>query len=472
MALGLGALACTEPTKEPTKPPTPPASDAGVAGNMDAQAPQPDAGHVDPDAGQIQQGTIQVIVQDNGTGIPGLDVLVSDDNGLYVSHHQTGSNGIAEIEIESNRTITVLARYQDGPGQAVARHTYVGINPGDVIRLGDSQWGGSDNYVASGTIAFSLPALTQEADNIVFTYGCDDKYTNSSTAAHTLLVEMELWTGCVDQSSKFNVLIKAVKDERPVAYAILEDIDSSVLNTQTTTLTVSDWQTNFENLKIRVKNPRDKSFGSNAELLLVNDDIEYEASETFGILTPMGIDLDLPVVRSFGQKYVLQVGTMYGGGIGQPPEAITMYRKSSSMMVPAELEVDMQAEVVPPIFDFELDKSTAPRWTIKWRTGDGNSNADAMFGSLEWYENNEANQWIIHMPPDRQGPWQLPEMPERFAQFRADSMDPSMPARIMLFGASFINGYSDYTANYGPDLFERMPPAESELSVSFAGNEF
>ena len=221
-----------------------------------------------------------------------------------------------------------------------------------------------------------------------------------------------------------------------------------------------------------MKNPRDKSVGSNAELFLIKDEIEYEASETFGILMPTGVDLDLPVVGGFGQKYSLQVGTIYGGGFGQPPDAITMYRKHSNMMVPNDLEIDMQAEVVPPLFDFELDKSTAPRWTIKWRTGDGNSNGDAIFGSLEWYENNEEHNWLIHMPPDRQGAWQLPAMPERFAQFRAASMDPSMPARIILMSASFIDGYSDYTANHGPDLFEKMPPPEAEISASFAGNEF
>ena len=69
--------------------------------------------------------------------------------------------------------------------------------------------------------------------------------------------------------------------------------------------------------------------------------------------------------------------------------------------MPPSWELDLSADIVPPIYDVVLDRSGAGPWSVTWRLEGEATIADAYFGMVEWADQAGDHDWLFLLPPDR-----------------------------------------------------------------------
>lgn len=444
-----------------------------VACSEDKTAPLPNSGRPDattptdaggsPDAGAMDastSGQVAITVLDQGNPLPGIDVVFSDALGAFVDFDQTPPTGTLRKTIEPDTMVTILVRVPESATETqFLTFTYVGVQPGDELTIGDPSGNSNPTNVTTATVSFgAAPTGTRQ---VVVDNGCSSTTTSTDTSAVMLPVN----TSCIDANGLMHVLVTAIdNDNQTLAYSVMRSIRPTGTPTTSMRVDMPAFGAMTDAIDVAISNPRPLAYVTQVQSRLLAGTIEFRGPERVAFLNAGGANVMVDVPRGFSSGLVAQVNVGYGMPNAEP-EAFTLLSRRFATSVPATYAVDVSTDTLPPVFDLSVDKTGGARPSIAFRMGGDPAIADGMLAQLGWQDGNDVHEWTVIAPPNATSPIVWPELPERFGDFRPSAQTMYQREQLILFEADFVRDWDHFRQDYGPNVFDAAPP---QGDVTFA----
>ncbi len=380
--------------------------DAGDTSGLDATVffdarPSPDAAE-QPDAG-LARGLLRVTVKLSGTATVGVHVLFSDARGAIRGHERTDQLGVAQHEVDTGDSITVLS--QVAPTGARSLLTVARVVPGDDVAIDL----GRPSALPITTARIVLPGSYPGASYYNISATCAGTAVNDPP---TSIPPLAITEACLGPRRTFDVLARAVDASSHVlAYALTHDVSP---RSPTTEVALGPWRTDFQAVFVDATNiPSGAASSAGLSLdidgaLLPSDSIGGPFPQVLRVPPLPGPNVAATLILSFS-------GPRAGGGT----MPLGFERILSRSPRAGNLTLDAAA-LLPHATDLALDRR-APRPTLRFVLGRPALGADLISTQAAW---DSGYDWRAALPPDA-SEIALPTLPLDLAAWEPPASPPS-----------------------------------------------
>lgn len=380
--------------------------DAGDTSGLDAAAsldarPSPDAAER-PDSGATR-GQLSVRVMQSGTATAGVHVLFSDERGAIVGHERTDRLGIAQHEVDTGDSITVLS--VDGHSGARSLMTVARVAPGDRIDIDLGRRSARPVTTAQIVLPGSYPGAAY--------------YNISATCAGTAVNDppisvppLVITDDCLGPRGTFDVLARAVDGSSHVlAYALSHEVGP---RGPTTEIALGPWRTDFQAVFVDATNlPSGAAPSAGLSLdidgsLLPSDAIGGPFPQVLRVPPLPGPNVAATLILSYS-------GPRAGGGT----MPLGFERILSRSPRAGNLTLDA-ARLLPRATELSLDR-VPPRPTLRFVFSRAPLGADLVSTQAAW---DSGYDWRAALPPDATE-IALPTLPIDLAAWEPPATSPS-----------------------------------------------
>lgn len=380
--------------------------DAGDTSGLDATVfldarSSPDAAER-ADSG-TSRGQLSVRVKLSGTATAGVHVLFSDDRGAIVGHERTDLMGVAQHEVDTGDSITVLSL--DGPSGARSLMTVARVAPGDRIEIELGRRIARPVTTARVVLPGSYPGASY--------------YNISATCAGTAVNDppssvppLAITEDCLGPRRTFDVLARAIDGSAHVlAYALTHEVSPLGPSTE---VTLGPWRTDFQAVFVDATNlPSGAAPSAGLSLdidgsLLPSDAIGGPFPQVLRVPPLPGPNVAATLILSFS-------GPRAGGGT----MPLGFERILSRSPRAGNLTLDA-AMLLPHATALALDRGP-PRPTLRFQLSRPPLGADLISSQAAW---DSGYDWRAALPPDATE-IALPTLPIDLAAWEPPATSPS-----------------------------------------------
>lgn len=373
-------------------------ADAPAGGFTDAR-PSPDAAE-QADSGPAR-GQLRVTVKLSGTATAGVHVLFSDARGAIRGHERTDLLGVAEHEVDTGDSVTVLSQ---GAGVR-SLFTVARVVPGDRVEIEL----GRPSALPITTARIVLPGSYPGASYYNISATCAGTAVNDPP---TNVPPLAITEACLGPRRTFDLLARAVDASSHVlAYALTHDVSPRGPSTE---VTLGPWRTDFQAVFVDATNLPSgavSSAGLSLDIdgaLLPSDSIGGPFPQVLRVPPQPGLSVAATLILSFS-------GPRAGGGT----MPLGFERILSRSPRAGNLTLDAAA-LLPHATDLALDRG-APRPTLRFVLSRPALGADLISTQASW---DSGYDWRAALPPDATE-LALPTLPIDLAAWEPPSAAPS-----------------------------------------------
>ncbi len=386
----------------------------GVAG-CEGSSSSPDAGRDTPDGHVIdggsgivpdarpQSGPLTITVfGDDGLPIQGADVVVQRFDS-FDAPLRTDATGTASPMVMSGDTLTAAFSFQS-KGSERRIMTWVGVEPGDVLHMGDPRRVGA----VIGTMTVSPPDSFAGAVRYQATSGCFD----ATSQVEPVPLAYDLHAGCHRDAAKIPVWLQAFDgNNQSIAYATQAQ---TPLESMAASATFATWRTDAQPFSSTISHLPASAPGVARHLALL-----APGGELFeiGLASPPGT----PGSATARVPLELAPTWIYADQLIDSGSVSRWRVVGGTTPVPASVSLDYATGLLATVSPPQYDASDVARFFCSWTYGgDGSIHTSAVLVSHHLAQDGFTT-WTLLLPAGSTS-IRLPQLPDSMAAFRPTAL--------------------------------------------------
>ena len=404
----------------------------------------PSGGDDVPGDGPAPPGPVSLTLRADGQPVANVDILFHDASGTLLSTTKSNSLGQANANLPGGAMVTVIINQTDAIEAGFRLYTIVGVQPNDVIEIGDA----FDRYALIGDVKVTLPGAFAGATKYQVRHGCT---TTDLINPADVTIESH-YLACSPNNRGAVLAVALDTDGNRLAYGLVTDI---VLSASTpANVTVPAWITTYDTVNVDVRNTPAGASELFVTLEALWGTAGYDGHrDSTGDVNPSTIfALERPTGFSNAQDLV--VSAKFGEGW------TGVYQRTSGAGTSRMVDL---ANALPSLKSATILPDANGRHKLKAVANGDLSATDA--GLLDVTYPNVF--WSVLLPPGTVD-FQFPALPTAFSMIRSNASTLFDPPGLTFVDADYITGYAairvkPHTFNGGEDL-----PANSSVRFTFA----
>jgi hypothetical protein len=378
-------------------------------------------------------------------------VVFHDASGRVRSTSETGADGKACGSVTSGDMVTVA---YGGPSFELV--TVTDVRPGEEVVVGERE--GDSPTPVVGIVAPRLAGPHDGATDYALSIGVGQTTVRRVAERPTLQVLSDYV-----HEGTFALLAEALDASgKPLAYAVARAATPKAL--VPVPLVLPAWSRDWQHVEVALTGTPTWATELAVELELPGDPGQLlKRAAHVHVAGPGESVVRFDVPKGIGRSAVVTV-------TASPPESRDGEHVQSLWQqrfdgVPPRVAIDL-ARLLPPVTAARVESTVDPaRPRVSWSASDNIRDTDLSAVVVRWPEAS-AHRWTLVGPPQGNGPWQLPELPDALAQWRPDGSP--MTAAVGWIDASEVDGYTDVLRR-GLQWASDRPSRPNTLRMSMSG---
>lgn len=410
----------------------------GVACGDDGAGPDAAPPDAAPGGDVSAPGEAVVTVYDEGMPVAGVPVIFHEPDGAVAEVMTTGGDGKATREVTAGAMVTVLR----SPTEV---STFAAIEPGDELVVGDPRSPPTAELVTTADL--TPPGVFPGASHYVVHLGCN----LAALGDPSTRTQLPVYWPCVTATNTFTTLVLALDAEAEIlAHSFVTSVSAEIGGI--TPVVLPPWSTAEDTLTVELSDAPDPSTSVVVDANEVAGGVAFALPGLYSDLTPGGgASFAVPRPDGFGDRF--QLGLSVLSGTIDDSSSRDLFRQYAQP--PETVTIALDDALLPRVHGLNLQLRESDRPLLAWQQDGALGDTDGGIAALDWEvfdgKGISLHSWRVLLPPG-ETEFQLPELPEEFADYRVSDSSEITNLALALHDIDYVAGYAALRNDLGMDI--------------------